>query len=291
MKRYLLAGLIVLLAGGCTVNQLGWHAPDEGSEVWGIVQLRIEAPVSGVIAVSFYLDYIDPANQIVAGSRSGNSHFIGIWHTQESGNGEHTILARVELSGGKSLEAARKVWVVNDDRENTIPAGLIKMMPDNDPAPPELAPAFRDDWYDPVPLEGPVNTAGLEDSPFITPDGNNLYFWFSGDPAKNFDQQAQDPMTGIYWTTLTKTGWQRPQRLYLHFYDEVAMDEADATILGQRNGKPALGDRVHGGAGNGRAQRDAPYQLRFQVDLAGQALREGGCQHHVIEGKSLWTIE
>ena len=33
------------------------------------------------------------------------------------------------------------------------------------------------DYSTPIPVNYPVNTAGIEDSPFITPDGYELYFF------------------------------------------------------------------------------------------------------------------
>ena len=58
-------------------------------------------------------------------------------------------------------------------REAAIPDNAIKMGPDGDPAPPIL---HLDEWQNPVPLPGTVNSAGAEDSPFITPDGQKLFF-------------------------------------------------------------------------------------------------------------------
>jgi hypothetical protein len=39
--------------------------------------------------------------------------------------------------------------------------------PADDPWPPVVAPG----WSKPLPLSAPVNTAGGEDSPFVTPEG------------------------------------------------------------------------------------------------------------------------
>lgn len=57
-----------------------------------------------------------------------------------------------------------------DPRYSALPA-VIKMTPSDDAWPPVIAPG----WTQPVPLERPVNTAGAEDSPVITPDGQTLY--------------------------------------------------------------------------------------------------------------------
>ncbi len=60
-------------------------------------------------------------------------------------------------------------------RIESVPSGNPKGSPATDYWPPEAVPG----WSKPVPLEGPVNTAGGEDSPFVTPDGNTLSFFFT----------------------------------------------------------------------------------------------------------------
>jgi hypothetical protein len=47
-------------------------------------------------------------------------------------------------------------------------------------------------------VPGRVNTAGAEDSPFITPDGNTLIFFFPSDPNIPAEDQLGDGVTGIY---------------------------------------------------------------------------------------------
>jgi len=47
------------------------------------------------------------------------------------------------------------------DRLATIPADAVKLLPADDVSPPIL---HAEGWDDPVPFEGPVNTAGAEDS-------------------------------------------------------------------------------------------------------------------------------
>src|SRR5512136_2966996 len=64
------------------------------------------------------------------------------------------------------------------DRLDSIPSGAIKVTPMTDENPPR---SLSDEYDSPFPLPGEVNTAGGEDSPFISPDGNVLYFWFTPD--------------------------------------------------------------------------------------------------------------
>ena len=80
-------------------------------------------------------------------------------------------------------------------REEKIPETAVKMSPETDPHPPVL---HLDAWEDPVPLAGPVNTAGAEDSPFIPAGRDELYFFFTPDVRIPPEQQVLDDVTGIY---------------------------------------------------------------------------------------------
>lgn len=60
-------------------------------------------------------------------------------------------------------------------RDLEIPAAAMKGSPETDTAPPIL---YSDQWLSQIPLPGIVNTAGAEDSPFISLDGRTLYFFF-----------------------------------------------------------------------------------------------------------------
>ena len=131
-----------------------------------------------------------------------------------------------------SLKEALTLTVANRAHQETIPPGAVKLAPENDPAPMQLNPDLRHIWRDPVPVPGPVNTAGAEDSPFIAPDGNTLYFWFTGDPMLDVHAQAADPMTGVYWSRKVAGEWQEPQRLWLEYSDRQALDGAH-TLWGE----------------------------------------------------------
>jgi len=54
-------------------------------------------------------------------------------------------------------------------RQSKIPENAVKATPETDLFPPQL---HSNEYAEPVPMPGPVNTAGAEDSPFITPDGS-----------------------------------------------------------------------------------------------------------------------
>jgi hypothetical protein len=70
-------------------------------------------------------------------------------------------------------------------------------------------------WEKPVPVPGRVNTAGGEDSPFITPDGQNLYFFFTPVCTIPAERQVLDRVTGIWWSKKSGDTWAGPERVYL----------------------------------------------------------------------------
>lgn len=93
------------------------------------------------------------------------------------------------------------------------------MTPETDVLPPVLESA---EWEAPVPMPGLVNTAGGEDSPFITPDGQHFYFFFTPDVRIPAEKQLLDHVTGI-WTTAKVDGtWTEPTRIVLS--NDLALD-------------------------------------------------------------------
>jgi hypothetical protein len=106
-------------------------------------------------------------------------------------------------------------------REELIPPGAVKMTPGQDPSPPIL---HSDEWEQPVPLEGEVNTAGAEDSPFILPDGTTMYFFFTPDVTVPAEEQVLDGVTGIYVSLRGEDGWGVPERLVLQQPGRLALD-------------------------------------------------------------------
>ncbi len=64
------------------------------------------------------------------------------------------------------------------NRHEKIPSTQVKMSPKDDYHKPVLH-SFL--WEDPVILVGGINTAGAEDSPFVSPDGKSFYFFFTPD--------------------------------------------------------------------------------------------------------------
>jgi hypothetical protein len=112
-----------------------------------------------------------------------------------------------------------------------ITAGNPKGKPATDFWPPEAA----DGWSKPVPLEGPVNTAGGEDSPFVTPDGNTLFFVFTPDVNIPAQQQLLDGLTGIWVSRRSGEAWSEPERVRLA---EPGVPSLDGCEM-------AIGDRLY----------------------------------------------
>jgi hypothetical protein len=79
-------------------------------------------------------------------------------------------------------------------RLESIPPSAVKGTPEGDFWPPVIAAG----WSRPEPLGAPINTAGGEDSPFVTPDGQTLYFFFTPDVNIPTQQSFQDGVTGIW---------------------------------------------------------------------------------------------
>jgi hypothetical protein len=106
-------------------------------------------------------------------------------------------------------------------REDAIPSGTARLSPESDPAPPVL---HVSGWDAPVPVPGAVNTAGAEDSPFVTSDGDTLYFYFTPDPTIAAEKQLLDGVTGIYVARREGEAWGRAERVVLQAPGKLALD-------------------------------------------------------------------
>jgi len=107
------------------------------------------------------------------------------------------------------------------DRESKLPSDIIKGSPENDVSPPQLN---SNEYKKPIPLPSAINTVGAEDSPFITPDGNTLYFFFTPDVRIPVEKQILDGVTGIYFSKKVNGEWQRSERIMLQDTDKLAGD-------------------------------------------------------------------
>jgi len=109
------------------------------------------------------------------------------------------------------------------DREDKIPADIVKRGPETDQYPPVLHSA---DYEEPVPLPYPVNTAGAEDSPFILPDGSTMYFFFTPDVRVPPEKQLLDEVSGVWVTRRTGKTWSKAERVWLQAPGKLALDGA-----------------------------------------------------------------
>jgi len=106
-------------------------------------------------------------------------------------------------------------------RESTIPNDAVKMTPTTDRSPPVL---HSSEFEQPVSLPSTINTAGAEDSPFITPDGSTLYFFFTPDVRVPVTQQLFDNVTGIYVSRKSGDVWGAAYRIVLQDAGRLALD-------------------------------------------------------------------
>lgn len=223
-----LAGFVSLSGCGNGGPTISLVRPGDGAEVFGIVRLEAEASAGdGALSVRFYLDSADGAGLIGSDSAPEESTFAAEWDTDDSANGEHVLIAVVQDQKEQTALASITVRVANLTRADAISPNAVKVTPETDQHPPVLEATFSHLWEDPVPVGAPINTAGGEDSPFITPDGNTLYFWFTPDVSIPAEGQVDDRVTGIYRSDKTTGGeWTEPERVYLTYYDEPSLDGA-----------------------------------------------------------------
>ncbi len=97
-------------------------------------------------------------------------------------------------------------------RDEAIPDDAVKITPETDIFPPNL---YSDKWEDPIPMPGPINTAGGEDAGFITPDGTTFFFFFTPDVNIPANEQLTDGVTGIWKAQKTDDTWTEPTRVFL----------------------------------------------------------------------------
>jgi len=107
------------------------------------------------------------------------------------------------------------------ERESKIPPDQKKITPATDLLPPLV---HSDEYSKPIPVAYPVNTSGAEDSAFIMPDGNTLYFWFTPVPGAPLGNQLDDGVTGIYMSKKAGSTWQKPERVILQDRGKQSLD-------------------------------------------------------------------
>ena len=109
------------------------------------------------------------------------------------------------------------------ERQDKIPVDISKRSPQTDKHPPIL---HSGEYEQPIPLPGPVNTAGAEDSPFILPDGKTLYFFFTPDVRVPPQKQLLDSVTGVWVCHRHQDTWSKPERVWLQEPGKLSLDGA-----------------------------------------------------------------
>ncbi len=111
------------------------------------------------------------------------------------------------------------------NRLDSLPPDISKRVPLTDHHPPVL---YDMDYEIPVPLDAAVNTSGAEDSPFITPDGNELFFFFTPDVRIPVEKQVLDQVSGVWRSQKVNGVWQLSERLWLQEPGKLSLDGAVA---------------------------------------------------------------
>ena len=115
-------------------------------------------------------------------------------------------------------------------RAEVIPSDIVKRGPTDDAHPPIL---HSEEWEAPIPMPGPINSAGAEDSPFISADGQLFFFFFTPDVRIPVQQQLVDGVTGIYVAKRVFGGWSEPVLVTMHDPGEVALNGCEFYQDGQ----------------------------------------------------------
>ncbi len=111
------------------------------------------------------------------------------------------------------------------NRNDKLPSDIIKRTPETDQHPPIL---HSSEFELPIPLTGGINTSGAEDSPFILPDGQTLYFFFTPDVRIPPEKQLLDNVTGVWVSHKIGNTWTEAERIWLQSPGKLALDGAVA---------------------------------------------------------------
>jgi hypothetical protein len=133
------------------------------------------------------------------------------------------VACSADLISSRTISPA----VVPVDRESRIPADAVKVSPEADAHPPQI---HSTEFEAPASVPGQVNTAGAEDSPFITPDGDTLYFFFTPDVNIPAEKQLLDGVTGIYRSEKVNGEWAEPERIILQDPGGLALDGCEFVL-------------------------------------------------------------
>lgn len=132
-----------------------------------------------------------------------------------------------EEQGSAPVEEPEEEEYVPPSRYSKIPDDVVKISPDTDLNPPV---SESDEYYDPVPVPGYVNSRGGEDSSFILPSGDTIYFFFTPDVREPVEKQVADEVTGIYVSRLVDGEWGEPERVLLQDPGRLALDGCEVVL-------------------------------------------------------------
>jgi hypothetical protein len=170
-----------------------------------------------------------------------------------------------------SLAACEKPWPFLEDRYSKIPPDARKGTPATDPFPPRCVSA---EYEDPIPMPGPVNSMGGEDSPFMSTDGTEFFFFFTPDVRVPAELQLLDSVTGIWYSRLVAGEWTEPTRVILN--DDIGLDgcqqlQDDTLWFASIRTKDMIGDIdvFHAVRRNGEWQnwRNAGEQVNVEYNI------------------------
>lgn len=113
----------------------------------------------------------------------------------------------------------------NVNRNDKLPLDIVKRTPETDHHPPIL---HSNEYELPIPLGSGVNTSGAEDSPFILPDEQTLYFFFTPDVRIPPEKQLLDDVTGVWVSYKVGNTWTEAERIWLQSLGKLALDGAVA---------------------------------------------------------------
>jgi hypothetical protein len=116
------------------------------------------------------------------------------------------------LLAGCSTSPSQPMCTGYETREGAIPLSAVKVTPDTDIERPVLN---SGEFEDPIPLPGPVNTAGAEDAPVVSRNGRDLFFFFTPDVSVPPEEQLFDCVTGVWWSQRVGSSWSEPVRAWL----------------------------------------------------------------------------
>lgn len=112
---------------------------------------------------------------------------------------------------------------VAPSRESKLPSDIAKVIPEDDEYPTIM---HSDEWEQPVPLQGGINTSGGEDSAFVMPSGKTIYFFFTPDVRVPVEKQLLDEVTGLYVSHRKDISdeWGAAERVLLQEQGKLALD-------------------------------------------------------------------